>query len=173
VVVQSEKVTLSSIRCYRALSLQTLFAVLEQLRRDMLALPRAADPLLRVVVIDSMSSLVAPQLGGSACGHAQMMQLVRTIKALAKRFQLVFLVTNHMVGGFRDDAEKPALGLSWTYAADTRLLLAPDREPGAAWASLTKSAKCATGARCLLRPSPCGMEPLQPPPPPPPPPPPR
>lgn len=56
--------------------------------------------LVALLVIDSLSFLVAPMLSSAeANGHALMVCLGRMVKQIAQRFSLVALTTNHLVGG--------------------------------------------------------------------------
>ena len=56
---------------------------------------------LHLLVIDSVSALVAPILGGArqSQGHVLMTTLGQQLRQLADRFGVAVLVTNHTVGG--------------------------------------------------------------------------
>ncbi len=59
-----------------------------------------ASARVSLLVVDSLSFLVAPMLGSAeADGHALMICLGRALKQLAQRHSLVALTTNHLVGG--------------------------------------------------------------------------
>ncbi|KAK1321724.1 hypothetical protein QJS10_CPA03g01463 [Acorus calamus] len=81
---------------------------------------------LRLIVIDSISSLLAPILGGiDANGWSLMQSAGFLLKRLAGEHNLSVLVTNHTVGG-EGGIPKPALGESWKSIPHVRLLLSPD-----------------------------------------------
>jgi len=117
---------LSRIRCLQAFDVADILATLESLRE---ALEEGQDASfmggLRLVVIDSLAGVMAPVLGGGLWnGHALMVSAVRTMKALATKFFIAFIVTNHTVShGQFDNKIRPALGETWTYFADVRLSL--------------------------------------------------
>ncbi|KAL6577229.1 hypothetical protein OROMI_011505 [Orobanche minor] len=78
---------------------------------------------IRMLIIDSLSSLIAPILGGGgAHGHALMLTAGFLLKELAHEHNLSVLVTNHMVAG-EVGVSKPALGESWKGIPHVRLVL--------------------------------------------------
>ncbi|XP_020552632.1 DNA repair protein RAD51 homolog 4 isoform X4 [Sesamum indicum] len=78
---------------------------------------------VRMLIIDSLSSLIAPVLGGGgAHGHALMVTAGFLLKELAHEHNLSIVVTNHMVAG-EAGSSKPALGDSWKSIPHVRLLL--------------------------------------------------
>ena len=90
----------------------------------------AARPRLSLLVVDSPAALVAGALGGqrgAGAGHVIMACLGRALRALARRFLLAVLTTNHVVRG--------------ALAQHTRVLLRVFRE----WGVLT-SKRCLRGA---------------------------
>ncbi|NXR12500.1 RA51D protein, partial [Semnornis frantzii] len=80
---------------------------------------------LRVLVIDSVSAVIYPLLGGRQSeGLAIMMQLARELKTLAREFSLAVVVTNQVTRDSSSSAPpKPALGRSWSFVPSTRVLL--------------------------------------------------
>ncbi|NXX45967.1 RA51D protein, partial [Tricholaema leucomelas] len=80
---------------------------------------------LKVVVIDSVSAVIYPLLGGRQSeGLAIMMQLARELKTLAREFSLAIVVTNQVTrDSSSNGALKPALGRSWSFVPSTRVLL--------------------------------------------------
>ncbi|GFS30663.1 RmlC-like cupins superfamily protein [Actinidia rufa] len=98
---------------------------------------------VRLLIVDSISSLITPVLGGSGShGHALMISAGSFLKRLAHEHNLAVLiflspgsgrnlmakaVTNHVVGG-EGGALKPALGESWKSIPHVRLQLS--REHG-------------------------------------------
>ena len=109
---------------------------------------------LRLIVVDSVTALVRPILGGDrgAQGHAAMMELGLLLLRVARSLRCAILVTNGTVvdrsgvleaaarGGA---ATKPALGPSWACVPHTRLLLG---FAGGARRSLTRP----DGQRCAV-----------------------
>ncbi|XP_057781648.1 DNA repair protein RAD51 homolog 4 isoform X4 [Salvia miltiorrhiza] len=78
---------------------------------------------VRMLIIDSLSSLIAPVLGGGgAHGHALMVTAGFLLKEIAHEFNVCVVVTNHMVAG-EAGISKPALGESWKSIPHVRLLL--------------------------------------------------
>lgn len=150
--VRSAEETLSSIRCVAAHTLPALITAVDGVRRMLDAQEWQFASALRVVVVDSLSSVVAPVLGGGLSdGHAMMWHAARSLKALACAHHVACLVTCHTVHGRADHggAERPALGRSWAYAADTRVSLSADGRFG----TLCKSNRSAVGARAELGPA--------------------
>ncbi|NXH18598.1 RA51D protein, partial [Bucco capensis] len=79
---------------------------------------------VRVVVIDSVSAVIYPLLGGKQSeGLALMMQLARELKTLAREFSLAVVVTNQVTRDSSTGLLKPALGRSWSFVPSTRVLL--------------------------------------------------
>ncbi|XP_021773425.1 DNA repair protein RAD51 homolog 4-like isoform X2 [Chenopodium quinoa] len=83
---------------------------------------------VRLLIVDSFSSLIIPLLGGGGpYGHAQMVSAGNLLKKIAHEYSICVLVTNHMVAGEGGSA-KPALGESWKSVPHVRFLLSRDRE---------------------------------------------
>ncbi|NXM09082.1 RA51D protein, partial [Tyrannus savana] len=79
---------------------------------------------LKIVVIDSVSAVIYPLLGGRQSeGLAIMMQLSRELKTLAREFSLAVVVTNQVTRDSSTGPLKPALGRSWSFVPSTRVLL--------------------------------------------------
>ncbi|XP_044467355.1 DNA repair protein RAD51 homolog 4-like isoform X2 [Mangifera indica] len=78
---------------------------------------------VRLLIVDSISSLITPVLGGSGSqGRALMISAGFLLKKLAHEHNLAVLVTNHTVGG-DGGVPKPALGESWKSVPHVRLCL--------------------------------------------------
>ncbi|XP_044481837.1 DNA repair protein RAD51 homolog 4-like isoform X4 [Mangifera indica] len=78
---------------------------------------------VRLLIVDSISSLITPVLGGSGSqGRALMISAGFLLKKLAHEHNLAVLVTNHTVGG-DGGVPKPALGESWKSVPHVRLFL--------------------------------------------------
>ncbi|BBH04865.1 homolog of RAD51 D [Prunus dulcis] len=81
---------------------------------------------VRMLIVDSISSLITPILGNSGSqGRALMISAGYMLKKLAHEHNVAVLVTNHTVGGERG-IPKPALGQTWKSIPHVRLLLSGD-----------------------------------------------
>ncbi|XP_024975131.1 DNA repair protein RAD51 homolog 4 isoform X2 [Cynara cardunculus var. scolymus] len=103
-----------------------VYALLNVLHQQKLKLKSQTGYQVRLIIVDSISSLIAPILGGSnAHGHALMVSVGYLLKELADRHNIAVVVTNHMVGG-EGGTLKPALGESWKNIPHVRLQLSQD-----------------------------------------------
>ncbi|KAI9437804.1 P-loop containing nucleoside triphosphate hydrolase protein [Russula earlei] len=74
----------------------------------------------RIVVVDTATALLGPQLSGiSSQGHAQMTTFMRLLRSAAQKHGLCILVLNDATA-----AGRPALGASFTFMSDATLWLA-------------------------------------------------
>ncbi|XP_041995269.1 DNA repair protein RAD51 homolog 4-like isoform X3 [Salvia splendens] len=111
---------MSSIVCHSVFDIFTLLDMLRQLRNN---LRSQISFQMRMLIIDSLSSLIAPVLGGGGVhGHALMATAGLLLKEIAHESNLCVVVTNHMVAG-EAGMLKPALGESWKSIPHVRLLL--------------------------------------------------
>ncbi|KZV23933.1 hypothetical protein F511_23077 [Dorcoceras hygrometricum] len=111
---------MSSILHYSVFDIFALLDLLHQLLHDFKSQMCFQ---VRMLILDSLSSLIAPVLGGGgAHGHALMVSTGFLLKELAHEHNLSVVVTNHMVAG-EAGASKPALGESWKNIPHVRLLL--------------------------------------------------
>ncbi|CAH9072530.1 unnamed protein product [Cuscuta epithymum] len=132
---------MSNIVCYSVFDIFTMFDVIHELRSTLRSLG------VKLLIIDSISSLIAPVLGGSgAHGHALMVSAGLMLKQLADEHDLPVLVTNHMVAGEGSNL-KPALGESWKGIPHTRLLLSRDSTRHISTISVIKHPHMAAGDR--------------------------
>nr|XP_016436785.1 PREDICTED: DNA repair protein RAD51 homolog 4-like isoform X1 [Nicotiana tabacum] len=100
-----------------------------------------------MIIIDSISTLITPILGGGgAQGHALMVSVGFLLKRLAHEHDICILVTNHMVAGEKGTS-KPALGESWRGIPHVRLLLSRDRARNISSMSVLRHPHMATGDR--------------------------
>ncbi|XP_038615273.1 DNA repair protein RAD51 homolog 4 [Tachyglossus aculeatus] len=83
----------------------------------------AAGP-VKMVVVDSVSAVISPLLGGRQSeGLAVMMQLARELKTLAREFGVAVMVTNHVTRDRETGRPRPGLGRSWSFVPSTRVVL--------------------------------------------------
>ncbi|WMV56450.1 hypothetical protein MTR67_049835 [Solanum verrucosum] len=142
-VDKSLQQVMKNIVCFSVFDIFTLFEVLHQLKNN---LRSQKDEHIRMLIIDSISSLIAPILGGGAHGHALMLSAGFLLKRLAHEHDISILVTNHMVAGERGTS-KPALGESWRSIPHVRLLLSKDRISNISSISVLRHPHMATGDR--------------------------
>ncbi|XP_031743460.1 DNA repair protein RAD51 homolog 4 isoform X5 [Cucumis sativus] len=120
------------------------------------------DRRVQLLIIDSISSLITPILGGSSSqGHALMISAGTLLKKIAHEHNIAVLVisylkilqlqhgflstvTNHTVGGDRGTS-KPALGESWKSVPHVRLQLSRDAGSNVCQASILKHSSMASG----------------------------
>eukprot|EP00794_Sanderia_malayensis_P013867 gene13867-15315_t len=111
---------------------------------------------LKLLVLDSISHVISPILGGGQTqGHMLMMEIGRTLKKISSDYNIATIVVNNVVSSERNSAgnieHKPALGKSWKIVPHSRIqfesLSTPaDRGPQKYYrAVLTKSNKMETG----------------------------
>ncbi|PWA59538.1 Rad51 domain-containing protein [Artemisia annua] len=114
---------MKNIECHSVFDIYALLNVLRQLK---LNLKSQTGYQVRLIIIDSISSLISPILGGSnAQGHALMVSIGYLLKELADRHNIAVVVTNHMVSG-EGGTLKPALGESWKNVPHVRLQFSRD-----------------------------------------------
>jgi len=180
----NELQALSRIRIHRLYSIQNVLKCLDNVRIELEQQESLFSQQLRFIVIDSVAALISPIIGGlSREGHYFMNALSRSLKSLASDFGIAVLITNQTVSNMKDKMRsvnshnspqhtlrldweafsdsKPALGESWSYVADMRLMMLFENAPSPIIAStllpqhrsriavLTKSARSAVGASCL------------------------
>ncbi|KAM4620502.1 DNA repair protein RAD51 homolog 4 isoform 2-T2 [Polymixia lowei] len=91
---------------------------------------------VKAVIVDSVSAIISPILGGKQNeGMSLMIQVAGVLKTIAKDFNVAALVTNHVTGGGSGEVQA-GLGLSWSYIPRTRVLLERVERPGSLHCSL-------------------------------------
>ncbi|NXU20079.1 RA51D protein, partial [Pardalotus punctatus] len=147
---------LQRIQVARVFNIYELLGALQELRDRLSQQVVSSVGPLKMVVLDSVSAVIYPLLGGRQSeGLALMMQLSRELKTLAREFSLAVVVTNQVTRDSSTGSLKPALGRSWSFVPSTRVLL-ESRE--ATWekattqrvASLAKSPRQPTGIQVEL-----------------------
>jgi len=155
---------LNHIECFKCFDVFSLIGVLcgieECLKQKDIPYYRN----LKFIVIDSLGALISPILGGKQTqGHALMINIARTMKAIAKEHHIAFVVTNHTVTfkTNKDNNLRPALGESWSFVPNTRLILANEQhQQHVKKATLTKSSRLAANQSVLFKIAAEGIIPL-------------
>ncbi|NXH47865.1 RA51D protein, partial [Dicaeum eximium] len=115
---------LQRVQVVRVFNTYELLRALQELRDRLSQQVVSSVRPLKVVVLDSVSAVIYPLLGGrQAEGLALMMQLSRELKTLAREFSLAVVVTNQVTRDSSTGPLKPALGRSWSFVPSTRVLL--------------------------------------------------
>ncbi|NWZ21049.1 RA51D protein, partial [Asarcornis scutulata] len=147
---------LQRIQVARVFDVYEMLSALQEVRDHLSQQAVSCTGPLKTVLIDSVSAVIHPLLGGRQSeGLAIMMQLARELKMLAKEFSLAVVVTNQVTRDSSTGLLKPALGRSWSFVPSTRVLL---ESKGAPWeeattrrsASLAKSPRQPTGMQVEL-----------------------
>ncbi|KAI6074285.1 DNA repair protein RAD51-like protein 4 isoform X1 [Aix galericulata] len=152
----SQLEALQRIQVARVFDVYEMLSTLQEVRDRLSQQAVSCTGPLKTVLIDSVSAVIHPLLGGRQSeGLAVMMQLARELKMLAKEFSLAVVVTNQVTRDSSTGLLKPALGRSWSFVPSTRVLL---ESKGAPWeeattrrsASLAKSPRQPTGMQVEL-----------------------
>ncbi|XP_062448702.1 DNA repair protein RAD51 homolog 4 isoform X6 [Rhea pennata] len=147
---------LQRVQVARAFDIYEMLGALQELRDSLSQQVTSSTGPLKVLLIDSVSAVIYPLLGGKQSeGLALMMQLARELKMLAREFSLAVVVTNQVTRNSSTGPLKPALGRSWSFVPSTRVLL---ESKEATWekantqriASLVKSSRQPTGIQVEL-----------------------
>lgn len=136
---------MSSILCQSVFDIFELLDVLNQLDHTLKNQVRNQDTKICLLIVDSISSLIAPILGGKGPqGRKLMVSAGFILKKLANEHNVSVLVTNHMVGG-EGGVLKPALGESWKSIPHIRLLVSRDQGSSICNISILKHTFMASG----------------------------
>ncbi|NXG99532.1 RA51D protein, partial [Loxia leucoptera] len=147
---------LQRVQVERVFNIYEVLRALQELRDRLSQQVVSSMGPLKVVVLDSVSAVIYPLLGGRQSeGLALMMQLSRELKTLAREFSLAVVVTNQVTRDSSSGPLRPALGRSWSFVPSTRVLLESKEGP---WersstqraASLAKSLRQPTGIQVEL-----------------------
>ncbi|XP_017603673.1 DNA repair protein RAD51 homolog 4 isoform X2 [Gossypium arboreum] len=118
---------MSNISCHSVFDIFAMFDVLHQLESYLRCQDGRGGCQMRLLIVDSISSLISPLLGSSSTqGRALMTSTGYLLKKLAHQHNLAVLIINHTVGG-EGGYSKPALGDSWKCIPHSRLFLSCDR----------------------------------------------
>ncbi|CAN6179881.1 unnamed protein product [Urochloa humidicola] len=140
------KSVMRSIICESVFDIFALFEVLHQLevslRTDKV---NNGGSKVCLLIIDSISSLLAPIIGGKyPQGRSMMISVAMILKKLADEHNLSVLVTNHTVSA-GNGVVKPALGESWKAVPHVRLVISRECESNICTATVLKHTLLASG----------------------------
>ncbi|KAG2633746.1 DNA repair protein RAD51 homolog 4-like isoform X1 [Panicum virgatum] len=140
------KSVMKSIICESVFDIFALFEVLHQLEVSLLNCKvNNGGSKVCLLIIDSISSLLAPIIGGKyPQGRSMMISVAMILKKLADEHNLSVLVTNHMVSA-GNGAVKPALGESWKAVPHVRLMISRECENNICTATVLKHTLLASG----------------------------
>lgn len=127
-----------------------LFSVLDHLSVQLSQ--EHAQTRARLLIIDSISALLSPVVGGQkhGMGHTLLSCLSTQLKTFADLYSIAVVVTNHMVGGSEHD-KRPALGEHWRGQPHVQITLVPHVESQSLRvAILTAATISACGARVVF-----------------------
>ncbi|KAL0797475.1 hypothetical protein Bca101_052649 [Brassica carinata] len=142
------KRVLSRISCHTVYDIYTMFDTLQGLEVSLRSQEQmnVNEYRLRLLVVDSISSLITPILGGSGSqGRALMVALGYLLKKLAHEHNIAVLVTNHTVGAGENGKTKPALGETWKSIPHVRLMLSRDHRNSNCTISILKHTSMPSG----------------------------
>ncbi|XP_042464665.1 DNA repair protein RAD51 homolog 4-like isoform X2 [Zingiber officinale] len=118
---------MSRILCQSVYDIFELLDILRQLENRLSYQEKSNGNSIRLLIIDSIATLVAPILGSkNSQGRMLTISTGILLKRIANDYNLSVLVTNQMVGGQRGHL-KPALGESWKSIPHVQLLLSRDK----------------------------------------------
>ncbi|CAL8364494.1 unnamed protein product [Lota lota] len=128
--VEEQMEALQRIRVFRVFDIFSLLGCLHTIRCGGLQQASLGGGSVKAVIVDSVSAIISPTLGGKQNeGMSLMMQVAGALKTIAKDFNVAVLVTNHVKRGAGGELQA-GLGLSWSHVPRTRLLLERSKSPG-------------------------------------------
>ncbi|CAE5956824.1 unnamed protein product [Arabidopsis arenosa] len=138
---------MSRISFHTVYDIYTMFDTLQGLEVTLRSQMNVNEYRLRLLVVDSISSLITPILGGSGSqGRALMVAIGYLLKKLAHEHSIAILVTNHTVGaGGEGGKTKPALGETWKSIPHVRLLQSRDHKNSNCTISILKHTSMPSG----------------------------
>uniref|UniRef100_A0A673B646 RAD51 paralog D n=1 Tax=Sphaeramia orbicularis TaxID=375764 RepID=A0A673B646_9TELE len=114
---------LQRIHIYRLFDVFSLLDCLYGLRSSGLQQASVGGGSVKAVIVDSVSAVISPLLGGKQNeGMSLMIQVAGVLKTMAKDFNVAALVTNHVTRSAGGEVQ-PGLGASWSHIPRTRILL--------------------------------------------------
>uniref|UniRef100_A0A3Q3QM69 DNA repair protein RAD51 homolog 4 n=1 Tax=Monopterus albus TaxID=43700 RepID=A0A3Q3QM69_MONAL len=141
---------LQRIHIFRLFDVFSLLDCLYSLRSGRLQQASVGGGSVKAVIVDSVSAVISPVLGGKQNeGMSLMIQVAGALKTMAKDFNVAVLVTNHVTRS--DNGEvRPGLGVSWSHIPRTRVLLERVEGAGSVSCSSFRSATLIKSSRQVL-----------------------
>ncbi|XP_022044810.1 DNA repair protein RAD51 homolog 4 [Acanthochromis polyacanthus] len=128
---EEQMAALQRIQIFRLFDVYSLLDCLYGLRSGGLQQASVGGGSVKAVIVDSVSAVISPLLGGKHNeGMSLMIQVAGVLKTMAKDFNVAALVTNHVTRSGSGEVQ-PGLGASWSHIPRTRILL-ERAEPSAA-----------------------------------------
>ncbi|KAM9729608.1 DNA repair protein RAD51 homolog 4 isoform 1-T2 [Menidia menidia] len=122
---QEQMEALQRIHVFRLFDVHALLDCLYDLCGGGLQRASVGGGSVKAVVVDSVSAVISPLLGGKQNeGMSLMIQVAAVLKTMAKDFSVAAVVTNHVTRSSGGEVQ-PALGASWSHIPRTRVLLEP------------------------------------------------
>lgn len=78
---------------------------------------------LRLIVIDSIASVISPILENDQKSYQLMSQISQLIKVIANQYEIAFLITNNQVVDFETKKVKSSLGEYWKQVSNNQIHL--------------------------------------------------
>ncbi|XP_030009514.1 DNA repair protein RAD51 homolog 4 [Sphaeramia orbicularis] len=120
---EEQMAALQRIHIYRLFDVFSLLDCLYGLRSSGLQQASVGGGSVKAVIVDSVSAVISPLLGGKQNeGMSLMIQVAGVLKTMAKDFNVAALVTNHVTRSAGGEVQ-PGLGASWSHIPRTRILL--------------------------------------------------
>ncbi|XP_032901914.1 DNA repair protein RAD51 homolog 4 isoform X1 [Amblyraja radiata] len=142
--LEEQSEALQRIEVIRVFEVYRLLEVLQYVRATSTCQVTGARGSVKALVLDSATAVLSPILGGQQMdGMSLMMQLARELKLLARELGISVIVTNCVVRDIGGGV-KPALGCTWSYVPNIRILLrrgADAAGPGNHSATVLKSSR--------------------------------
>ncbi|XP_019961321.2 DNA repair protein RAD51 homolog 4 [Paralichthys olivaceus] len=149
---EAQMEALQRIHIFRVFDIFSLLDCLHGLSGGGLQQASGGGGSVKAVIVDSVSAVISPLLGGKQNeGMSLMIQVAGVLKTMAKDFNIAALVTNHVTRSGGGEV-LPGLGASWSHIPRTRVLLERLEEAGAAGRSSLRSATLIKSSRqpCLV-----------------------
>uniref|UniRef100_A0A8C4HA66 DNA repair protein RAD51 homolog 4 n=1 Tax=Dicentrarchus labrax TaxID=13489 RepID=A0A8C4HA66_DICLA len=142
---------LQRIHIFRLFDVFSLLDCLYGLRSGRLQQASVGGGSVKAVILDSVSAVISPLLGGKQNdGMSLMIQVAGVLKTMAKDFNVAALVTNHVTRSGSGELQ-PGLGVSWSHIPRTRILLERVEEATAVSHSSLRSATLIKSSRQVPR----------------------
>lgn len=120
---EEQMAALQRIQVFRLFDVYSLLDCLYGLRSGGLQQASVGGGSVKAVIVDSVSAVISPLLGGKHNeGMSLMIQVAGVLKTMAKDFNVAALVTNHVTRSGSGEVQ-PGLGASWSHIPRTRILL--------------------------------------------------